>query len=93
MVMISKFRKMQLGLGTITAYAALSTIGLWSTEAANSGPDPVIVAGAGIVDLPKEVEPTPESMLGDYLAGNFALDSGKIADAVDYFQKALADDS
>ena len=92
MVMISKFRKIQLGLGTITAYAALSTIGLWSTEAANSGPDPAIVAGAGIVDLPKEVEPTPESMLGDYLAGNFALDSGKIADAVDYFQKALADD-
>lgn len=84
--------KMQLGLGALATYTAISMIGLWSTEAANTEPVSAILAGPGVVDLPKEVEPTAESMLGDYLAGNFALDSGNIKDAVGYFQKALADD-
>lgn len=85
-------RKMQLGFGILAAYLALSINGLWDTEAANSEPGSAKMAGPGVVDLPKEVEPTAESMLGDYLAGNFALDSGNIKDAVGYFQKALTDD-
>ncbi len=83
---------MQLGFGFLAAYATLSMHGSWDTEAANSEPGSAIMAGPGVVDLPKEVEPTAESMLGDYLAGNFALDSGNIKDAVGYFQKALDDD-
>ncbi len=85
-------RKFQLGLGALATYAAIAAIGLWSSEAANTETTSTVVAGPGLVDLPREVEPAPESMLGDYLAGNFALDSGNIKDAVGYFQKALADD-
>lgn len=33
-----------------------------------------------------------ESTLGDYLAGNFALESGNIKEAATYFERALADD-
>jgi len=52
----------------------------------------LMVAGSGIVDEAKLVDAASESTLGDYLAGNFALDTGNIKDAASYFEKALADD-
>jgi tetratricopeptide (TPR) repeat protein len=55
-------------------------------------PQPARIAGPGIVDEAKLVEAAGESTLGDYLAGNFALDSGNIKDAATYFERALADD-
>lgn len=56
--------------------------------------DPLLtlVAGPGTVDETKLVDAAGESTLGDYLAGNFALDSGNIKDAATYFERALADD-
>ncbi len=90
--MKSLSRKMQLGFGVVVTYVAVSAIGLFGTEAANTGPNETVLAGTGIVDLPREVEAAPESMLGDYLAGSFALDNGNITDAVGYFQRALADE-
>ncbi len=53
---------------------------------------PLLVAGPGIVDEAKLVDAAGESTLGDYLAGNFALDKGNIKDAASYFERALADD-
>jgi len=42
---------------------------------------------SGVVVAP----PSPvNSALGDYLAGNFALDSGQLEEAADYFERALA---
>lgn len=90
--MNSASRKMQLGLGVLLAGATFFAMDLPVSQAANTEPAAAMIAGPGVVDLPKEVEPTAESMLGDYLAGNFALDSGNIKDAVGYFQKALRDD-
>ena len=84
--------KILFGFSVLVAYIALSNQGLWDADAANKEHPSSMVVGPGAVELPKEVEPTPESMLGDYLAGNFALDSGNIKDAVGYFQNALADD-
>jgi tetratricopeptide (TPR) repeat protein len=39
-----------------------------------------------------EASDTANSSLGDYLAGNFALESGMLAEAATYFERALADD-
>ncbi|MEM8949347.1 MAG: tetratricopeptide repeat protein [Pseudomonadota bacterium] len=50
------------------------------------------VAGPGTVDEAKLVKAAAESTLGDYLAGNFALDTGNIKEAASYFERALADD-
>ncbi|MGI9488449.1 MAG: tetratricopeptide repeat protein [Geminicoccaceae bacterium] len=53
---------------------------------------PQLVAGPGTVDEAKLVDAASESTLGDYLAGNFALDKGNIKDAASYFERALGDD-
>jgi Flp pilus assembly protein TadD len=47
---------------------------------------------AGLTDSGVTVAPESpvNSALGDYLAGNFALDQGELAAAADFFQKALA---
>lgn len=51
-----------------------------------------LVAGPGTVDEAKLAAAAAESTLGDYLAGNFALDTGNIKEAASYFERALADD-
>ncbi|MGI9434414.1 MAG: tetratricopeptide repeat protein, partial [Geminicoccaceae bacterium] len=78
--------------GALIICAVVVSLDRGGVQAAGTDPTSTQVAGPGVLDLPKEVEPTVESMLGDYLAGNFALDSGNIKDAVSYFQRALADD-
>lgn len=85
-------RKMPWVIGATAISSLFFAVGLLGTEATDSEDSSKEMAGPGVVDLPKEVEPTAESMLGDYLAGSFALDSGKIKDAVGYFQRALEDD-
>ncbi len=85
-------RKTELAIAAFLAGSLVLAVDALDVKAANVEASSSMVAGPGIVDLPKEVEPAPESTLGDYLAGSFALDSGKIKDAVGYFQKALADD-
>ncbi len=85
-------RKMRYGAGSLLTLTALSVVTFGAVGAANVVTDEAFIAGTGIVDLPKQAEPAPESMLGDYLAGNFALDNGNISDAVGYFQRALDDE-
>ena len=69
----------------VAASTSFSTLG----EA--SEPDPATDPESEIVDE-QIVNVNVESTLGDYLAGNFALDSGNIKDAATYFERALADD-
>jgi tetratricopeptide (TPR) repeat protein len=47
---------------------------------------------AGLTDSGVVVAPTrpTNSTSGDYLAGNFALDRGRLSEAADFFEKALA---
>ena len=91
MVMKNAKRKSRLGLGLLVIGAAMAG-GLPGTHAANPDPTSFVVAGPGVIDDPKMVKAAPESMLGDYLAGNFALDTGNIQDAASYFERALAED-
>ncbi len=91
MVMTDTVRKYRFGLG-ILVIGALTVTGLHGARAANSDPTSFMVAGPGMVDDPKMVKAAPESTLGDYLAGNFALDTGNIKDAAGYFGRALAED-
>ncbi len=103
MVMRASFRKfsvikaknmMRVGAFPVVALLA-SVYGVSIAAGADSPTSPLfenLVAGPGIVDEVKLADATSESTLGDYLAGNFALDSGNIKDAASYFEKALADD-
>ena len=52
----------------------------------------LLMAGPGTVDESTLAEAAGESTLGDYLAGNFALDTGNIKEAASFFERALADD-
>ena len=92
MVMKNIPYKVPLGAGMLVVCGALAAFQLPGAQATNENSRSAIFAGPGSLDLPKEAEPTAESMLGDYLAGNFALESGNIKDAVTYFQRALTDD-
>ena len=84
-------------IGVATAFL----LAAWMTDAPQSQAageqiasdiDRTLLAGPGIVDEAKLVEAASESALGDYLAGNFALDTGNIKEAATYFERALADD-
>ncbi|MDH3658441.1 MAG: hypothetical protein OEU92_00200, partial [Alphaproteobacteria bacterium] len=77
----------------------LAASAVTSAPAHAAGADPtsealskLLVAGPSTVDESKLVEAAGESTLGDYLAGNFALDTGNIKDAASYFERALSDD-
>ena len=74
--------------------AGIISVSLAASDESSSqdAPHPTRITGPGIVDEAKLVEAASESTLGDYLAGNFALDSGNIKDAATYFERALADD-
>ncbi|MGH6900246.1 MAG: tetratricopeptide repeat protein [Geminicoccaceae bacterium] len=50
------------------------------------------VAGLGTEGLTFEAGDSVNSSLGDYLAGNFALESGQLTEAADYFERALVKD-
>jgi tetratricopeptide (TPR) repeat protein len=50
------------------------------------------VAGPGALEVNVESAAKDSSPLGDYLAGNFALESGDIVEAAGFFERALADD-
>jgi tetratricopeptide (TPR) repeat protein len=78
----------------LVASAGLIDISLAASDesASQDPPLPTTITGPGIVDEAKLVEAASESTLGDYLAGNFALDAGNIKDAATYFERALADD-
>ncbi len=72
-------------IGTTPGYSA-------GAESGSDTPPPLLVAGPGTVDEARLVKAAAESTLGDYLAGNFALDAGNIKEAASYFERALADD-
>jgi tetratricopeptide (TPR) repeat protein len=60
-----------------------------------AAPDSPATPGvAGLATTGMAVEPGTEvnSSLGDYLAGNFALDRGQLDEAANYFESALAGD-
>ncbi|MGI9510631.1 MAG: tetratricopeptide repeat protein [Geminicoccaceae bacterium] len=81
-------------LAVVLAASPLAS-GVGNTAGAERVSDAIaglLVAGPGIVDETKLVDAAAESTLGDYLAGNFALDTGNIKDAASYFERALADD-
>ncbi len=72
------------------AFAALLAASI--TPGIAAGPDPASDPAVGLEAAAERVEPSEESTLGDYLAGNFAFDSGNIEEAANYFERALADD-
>jgi len=83
--------------GFFAALLAATSLQTISGHAAGADPGPVsflprLVAGPSVIDDARLADAAAESTLGDYLAGNFALDSGNIKDAASYFGKALADD-
>ena len=85
-------------VGSIFALV-LTTSAVFGSAGKAAGADPgseamseLLVAGPGTVDEGKLVDAGAESTLGDYLAGNFALDTGNIKEAASYFERALADD-
>jgi len=65
------------------------------TPGETTEPDPAATPEPGSDDATNQaisITSSRESTLGDYLAGNFALDSGNIKEAASYFERALADD-
>ncbi|MGI9420213.1 MAG: tetratricopeptide repeat protein [Geminicoccaceae bacterium] len=83
----------------IVAALAFMASGIVLASGSAAGPDPaaemyaeLLVAGPSVVDEAAVADAAGESTLGDYLAGNFALDTGNIRDAASYFERALADD-
>jgi Flp pilus assembly protein TadD len=57
---------------------------------AQSSPSPPRFAGLADTGLPAAPADSFNTAPGDYLAGNFAVDSGELAEAADYFGRALA---
>jgi Flp pilus assembly protein TadD len=57
---------------------------------AQSSPAPPRLAGLADTGVPGTPDATFNTAPGDYLAGNFAVDSGHLAEAADYFGRALA---
>jgi tetratricopeptide (TPR) repeat protein len=60
--------------------------------AAQTAPRSSSVAGLSTNGLNFEAGDSINSPLGDYLAGNFALETGRLAEAATYFERALAKD-
>jgi tetratricopeptide (TPR) repeat protein len=60
--------------------------------AAQNSPTASGVAGLATAGMAVESSPDLNSALGDYLAGNFALDRGQLSEAANYFESALAGD-
>jgi tetratricopeptide (TPR) repeat protein len=60
--------------------------------AAQTAPRSSSVAGLSTNGLNFEAGDSINSPLGDYLAGNFALETGLLAEAATYFERALAKD-
>lgn len=106
MVMNNVIRKVQPGLGlrpglgvaALALYVAMLPLhpAIGNAAGTDRTSDLLIAnamtAGPSAVDMPKLAEATSESTLGDYLAGNFALDTGNIKEAASYFERALAED-
>ena len=63
-----------------------------SVVACGAQSSPTTSGLAGLTDTGVVVAPPRpvNSALGDYLAGNFALDTGRLEEAADYFERALA---
>ncbi|HEX3208018.1 MAG TPA: tetratricopeptide repeat protein [Geminicoccaceae bacterium] len=57
---------------------------------AQSSPTSSRLAGLAATGLPAMSDASFNTAPGDYLAGNFAVDSGHLAEAADYFGRALA---
>ncbi len=55
-------------------------------------PGSAALAGPGQAEVALAVGEELESPLGDYLAGQFALESGRLSEAADFFSRALAAD-
>jgi Flp pilus assembly protein TadD len=76
------FRRAQLG-------AALLVLAVVACGA-QSSPTSSRLAGLAATGLPAMSDASFNTAPGDYLAGNFAVDSGHLAEAADYFGRALA---
>ncbi len=75
--------------------AALASSTLFTALGACRAGDPATsaaLAGPGAVQATVPGEPAGGSAIGDYLAGNYALDTGDIAAATTFFENALAED-
>ncbi|MEZ5930425.1 MAG: tetratricopeptide repeat protein [Alphaproteobacteria bacterium] len=81
-----------LALLLLTAFGTTERLAAAGAAPVSTSSSDQQLAGPGIVDEARLATAAGESTLGDYLAGNFALDSGDIKEAASYFEKALADD-
>ena len=66
-------------------------IGLAAACTGQAGPATVGLAGFGAAGMPVD-EPESDSALGNYLAGTYALDAGRLEEAASFFERALAED-
>jgi tetratricopeptide (TPR) repeat protein len=71
------------------AVAAVAMLGC--ETASGNRVEGALTAGPGVLSADHLAESVMDSPLGDYLAGNFALEKGEITDAATFFEKALAD--
>jgi tetratricopeptide (TPR) repeat protein len=78
--------------GRRTRFGAALVAVAFAACSAQTAPRSSNVAGLATSGVSLEAGDSVNSSLGDYLAGNFALDSGMLAEAATYFERALVKD-
>jgi tetratricopeptide (TPR) repeat protein len=78
--------------GRRTRFAAALVAVAFAACSAQTAPRSSNVAGLATEGVRLEAGASVNSSLGDYLAGNFALESGLLAEAAGYFERALVKD-
>jgi tetratricopeptide (TPR) repeat protein len=78
--------------GRRTRFGAALLVVAFAACSAQTAPRSSNVAGLATGGVSLEAGASVNSSLGDYLAGNFALESGLLAEAAGYFERALVKD-
>jgi tetratricopeptide (TPR) repeat protein len=78
--------------GRRTRFGAALVVVAFAACSGQTAPRSSNVAGLATGGVSLEAGASANSSLGDYLAGNFALDSGLLAEAAGYFERALVKD-
>jgi tetratricopeptide (TPR) repeat protein len=78
--------------GRRTRFGVALVVVAFAACSAQTAPRSSNVAGLGTGGLSLQPGESVNSSLGDYLAGNFALETGQLAEAAGYFERALVKD-